>query len=68
MSLGTLVTYVVGSYLPWHYLSYFCCAFPVLLFLTITCMPESPSWLVIKDKTEKAKESLAWLRGSENVE
>eukprot|EP00095_Tigriopus_kingsejongensis_P001396 maker-scaffold205_size259573-snap-gene-1.45 protein:Tk01396 transcript:maker-scaffold205_size259573-snap-gene-1.45-mRNA-1 annotation:"hypothetical protein DAPPUDRAFT_304267" len=67
MALGTLLTYVVGAYLPWNYLSYFCVAFPVLLLLGMLLMPESPSWLLTKGQEDRAHDSLTWLRGNKNV-
>ena len=68
MALGTLLTYVVGAYLPWNLLSYFCSGFPVLLLISVSMMPESPAWLLTHGRDEEAKESLTWLRGNRNVE
>lgn len=68
MAAGTLLTYIMGAYLPWHYLSYFCSAFPVLFLLGLSIMPESPSWLLSKNKSELAMKSLTWLRGNRNVD
>lgn len=44
---------------------------PVLAFLSLSIIPETPIWLTIKNKPEEARKSLAWLRGwtkTENVE
>ena len=67
MALGTLVTYVVGAYLPWHFLSYFCIGFPVVLFLTVLLLPETPTWLMTKGSEDKAQKALQWLRGGRNI-
>ena len=67
MALGTLVTYIVGAYLPWHFLSYFCISFPVILFLTLLPLPETPSWLMTKGQENRARDSLQWLRGGKDV-
>ena len=68
MALGMLVTYVVGAYLPWHYLSYFCAAFPVLFFISVSVLPESPTWLINNGNEEDALLGLQWLRNGKNVE
>jgi facilitated trehalose transporter len=67
MALGTLLCYVVGAFLPWHFLSYFCAAFPILMLTLIALLPESPAWLLTKGREEDAKRSLTWLRGGKDV-
>ena len=71
LKLGTLIhliTYVVGAFIPWHHLSYFCAAFPVLLLFSMLLLPETPTWLITNDKEERAKKALSWLRGGRNIE
>lgn len=68
MALGTLITYVVGSFLPWHFLSYFCAAFPVLLLISVLVLPESPAWLITNNRIEEARASLQWLRNGKDIE
>uniref|UniRef100_R4G3D5 Putative transporter major facilitator superfamily n=2 Tax=Rhodnius prolixus TaxID=13249 RepID=R4G3D5_RHOPR len=36
---------------------------PVILFLALCCLPESPYYYLMKGKREKAKRSIVWLRG-----
>lgn len=67
MALGILVTYAVGIALPWHYLSFFCAAFPILLFITVLPLPRSPVWLLANDKMEEAKIALKWFRPGQDV-
>jgi hypothetical protein len=62
MSLGVLITYAFGCFLPWDDLSYFISAFPVLLFLSILPMPKSPAWLLTKKRPDEAREALIRLR------
>ena len=68
MALGILITYVVGAFIPWHHLSYFCAAFPVLLLFSMLLLPETPTWLITNDREERAKKALSWLRGGRNIE
>ena len=39
--------------------------FSVLMSVAMFFMPESPYYLISKDKMEDAKKSLTWLRGSD---
>ncbi len=63
MSLGVLVTYVFGLFLPWDELAYLGCAFAALLFLGLSTMPRSPVWLIAKGRKDDAREALIRLRG-----
>ena len=58
-----------GIFLPWHHLAYFCSAPALLLIVAMIFLPETPSFLARKGKSEKATKALAWLRGTsyENV-
>lgn len=64
ISSGVLFQYTMGSFLSWHILSYICALFPLLAFVLMVIMPESPNFLVSKEKSEKARKSLTKLRGS----
>ncbi len=68
MALGALVAYVVGAFLPWPLLSYFCVAFPVLMLVTVMFLPESPVWLLTNDREGDARTALKWLRSGKEVE
>jgi len=61
MAFGVLLGYVVGIFLPWHYLAYSCCAPAFILILSMTFLPESPSQLVRKGHHQRAEEVLKWL-------
>jgi facilitated trehalose transporter len=67
MALGALLTYIVGAFLPWHYLSYFCATVPVLMLISMFLIPESPAWLLTHGRDEEAKGALMWLRGGKDV-
>ncbi|ROW13991.1 hypothetical protein VPNG_04111 [Cytospora leucostoma] len=43
-------------------------AYPLVLFLVIGGLPESPRWLVLKDRRDQARESLVGIYGDEEGE
>jgi facilitated trehalose transporter len=67
MALGMLITYIVGALLPWHYLSFFCAAFPVMLLIALFLLPESPVWLMSHGYVDRAAAALEWLRNGRNI-
>lgn len=69
ISAGVLFQYTMGSFLSWQTISYLSALCPLFAFVLMALMPESPNFLVGKEKAEKARKSLAKLRGSTfNVE
>lgn len=69
ISLGVLFQYVLGSITTWQVLSGISALCPLLAFVLMLLMPESPNYLVVKERADKARKSLAKLRGSTfNVE
>lgn len=64
LSLGILITYVIGAFVPWNVLAWILSAFPALLFGAMYMMPETPTWLLSKNREEEAKKALQFLRGS----
>ena len=63
LSLGILITYIIGAFVPWNVLAWILAAFPSLLFGSMFFMPETPSWLLSKNREEEARKSLQYLRG-----
>ena len=64
ISLGVLVQYTLGAFLPWHALSWVSACIPACAFISMLFLPETPNFLVTRNKPEKAMKSLAKLRGS----
>nr|QKV49891.1 trehalose transporter 1b [Colaphellus bowringi] len=62
---GILLINILGNYLPIDTTAFVSCIFPVILFLTFIWMPESPSFLLQRNRTEEAKATLVTLRGEE---
>lgn len=67
-SAGMLYAYVTGPFLSYTMYAYICAALTLLFFVTFIWMPETPYYLVMAGKTEKARESLSWLRGKKDVD
>lgn len=65
---GLLVEFLFGSILTWRGVALTSAIFPVLSFLLLFLVPESPIWLTMKGRCEEARHSLAWLRGWTTVE
>jgi MFS family permease len=65
ISLGILYVYVVGAFVPVFWLSIACGIIPIIFAAIFVIMPESPTYLVIKNKNEEAIKSLKWLRGQD---
>lgn len=66
--VGILTQFLLGTFLHWKTLALVNCVFPVTAFCLLCFMPESPYWLIMKDKVEDARKNLAWLRGWTTVE
>ncbi|XP_052862109.1 facilitated trehalose transporter Tret1-2 homolog [Anopheles cruzii] len=69
ISLGVLAQYTLGAVTTWKVLSWVSLMVPMLALVLMSFMPETPNYLVSKQKPEKALKSLAKLRGSSyNIE
>lgn len=63
-SLGILLTYCLGYVLSWDVLAYGSVLFGILTVIGVQLVPESPSWLLKKDKKNETLSSLIWFRRS----
>lgn len=61
MSVGILVTYILGKYVEWRILAWVCCGIACFLFVAVVSFPQSPVWLSTKKRYEKAHNSAKWL-------
>ncbi|XP_050316291.1 facilitated trehalose transporter Tret1-2 homolog isoform X2 [Anthonomus grandis grandis] len=64
VSIGLLVSHLLGTFLPWRLGAVIISIIPVLGWVLMTFTPESPTWLAQKGFIEKAENSFQWLRGS----
>ncbi|XP_062551921.1 facilitated trehalose transporter Tret1-like isoform X2 [Armigeres subalbatus] len=65
--IGFMVMYCIGPYLEYRTLAWVSMSGPALFVLTFMWMPETPYYLIGKNKPEQAKESLVWFRRSSMV-
>ncbi|OWR48486.1 hypothetical protein KGM_206261 [Danaus plexippus plexippus] len=63
LTVGILFTFVVGGWTHWRTLSIISAVFPVLLIAVFWWMPETPQYLLGKNRRRDAERSLRWLRG-----
>ncbi|CAH0391364.1 unnamed protein product [Bemisia tabaci] len=61
--IGIFVMYVLSYLFDWRSVALICSASPVITFTCMTQIPESPTWLIVKNRYEDARKSLCWLRG-----
>ncbi|XP_021936732.1 facilitated trehalose transporter Tret1-like [Zootermopsis nevadensis] len=64
LTVGILYTYIIGAVAGYTWLGTLSGAIPVALFITFSRVPESPTYLMKKCRTEDAKKSLKFYRGS----
>ena len=66
ITLGILFTNGFGSFVQWTALTGICIIFPALILVVMPFMPESPVYLMVRQRREAARKSLRRLRGSEH--
>lgn len=68
MNIGTLIQFLLGSFLPWRSVALINFCFPIASLILLFFVPETPIWLISKNRLEEARKSIAWLRGWVEVE
>lgn len=61
--IGILFEFVMGAFMHWRQVAIYSCVLPFFTILALCFVPESPYWLINKNRIADAQESLAWLRG-----
>lgn len=64
VTIGILFVYILGYVTNVFTFSIVCACLPLLFALVFVTMPESPLWLVSRNRTDAAISSLQWLRGN----
>ncbi|XP_068904394.1 facilitated trehalose transporter Tret1 isoform X2 [Tenebrio molitor] len=65
---GILAQFLLGTFLNWRVVALVSCAVPITSFLLLFFVPESPYWLILKNRHDDAKKCIAWLRGWTTIE
>ena len=63
LAVGMLQSYLLGYLLHWRTMCLALCYQPPLLLLCLLLLPESPQWLALQGRHQKAAASLGWARG-----
>lgn len=63
IAFGILMPHAIGTYLKWDIVAIVCASIPILCYIVIAMVPESPSWLLDDGQVEKAIASFKWFRG-----
>lgn len=61
--LGFSTVFFLGSITTWRITALVCCSVPIVTAIAICFVPETPFWLMAKNRKEDALKSLMWLRG-----
>lgn len=61
---GILFVYIIGSLTTVFWMNVICSIFPLIFGVFFFFMPESPVYLVSKNRNEEAAKTLKWLRGT----
>lgn len=61
--LGIFSQFLMGLFLEWRIITLLSMIAPALAVICLFFVPESPYWLILKNRDEEAKKSLMWLRG-----
>ncbi|XP_065199701.1 facilitated trehalose transporter Tret1-like isoform X2 [Planococcus citri] len=61
--IGTVSQLILGKFYHWRSVVLFNMFFPIIAFIALSFVPESPHWLIAKGRLEEAEKALCWLRG-----
>ncbi|XP_076220601.1 facilitated trehalose transporter Tret1 isoform X2 [Nomia melanderi] len=61
--LGIFTQMLGGKLTTWRTVALINIVYPVICFMALCVVPESPHWLAAKGRLKKAEDALCWLRG-----
>lgn len=62
VTFGELYAHAIGPFVSYEWLAYSCILIPIAFFLTFSWMPESPYYLIIRNRRREAEQSLMRLK------
>ncbi|XP_066251365.1 facilitated trehalose transporter Tret1-like [Euwallacea similis] len=60
---GILIQFLLGTFLHWRSVALVSAILPITSCILLFLVPESPYWLISKNRLEDAQKSIAWLKG-----
>ncbi|KAL1502454.1 hypothetical protein ABEB36_007593 [Hypothenemus hampei] len=67
ITIGIFYTNLIGIYTDWFWLAFWIDAVIFIITIATLFLPESPRYLIIKEKISKARKALMFYRGTEEV-
>lgn len=64
--IGMLISFAMGAYLDWKQLAMAISLAPMALFFATLYIPETPSYLTLKERDGEAIKSLRWIKGADS--
>ncbi|XP_031639034.1 facilitated trehalose transporter Tret1-2 homolog [Contarinia nasturtii] len=62
-SLGMILVATLNTLMPWRMVGLVCMIVPIFTTIALSIVPETPLWLLSRNRQEDALKSLRWLRG-----
>ncbi|XP_075215625.1 facilitated trehalose transporter Tret1-like isoform X2 [Lycorma delicatula] len=62
-SIGMLIECFIGALTDWRSTCAISAVFPVAAIISLSLIPESPTWLVTQNRISDGEKALCWLRG-----
>ncbi|XP_055308983.1 facilitated trehalose transporter Tret1-like [Sitodiplosis mosellana] len=63
VTLGIFMVFGLNTLMAWRSVALVCLAMPVITAVAVCFIPETPQWLLSKNRKSEAEKSLCWLRG-----
>lgn len=64
IAVGILISHVLGTWLSWRVAAHILSTFPILCLFFCLLAPESPVWLIRKNRLTEAEKAWKYLRGN----
>lgn len=61
---GILIAHILGTFLTWQMTAVISSFLPLICYILIKFVPESPTWLLARGELDKAEKAFKWFRGS----